>query len=101
MITDRRSPTLVGAGGGWVEGNSEGTLNFIFLTKGSSLKPGHTSSLGVPSILNIWSIIWSSVWAFMRGSLQSISAKMQPTAHMSISHEYSLAPRSSSGARYL
>ena len=68
--------------------------------EGSELIPGHTSSFGVPIILNIF-LIWScSESPSNRALLVTISAKMHPADQISKGVEYSFAPSTSSGALY-
>jgi hypothetical protein len=64
-----------------------GTRQLIFDTLGSDEKPGQRSSLGAPSTLNIRRIWSISPSPGNSGSPVSISAKMQPTDHMSTAVE--------------
>lgn len=59
---------------------------------------GHVSSLGVPRAWNIL-VSWSrSDSPGRNGTRSNNSAKIQPTAHMSIPTAYMRAPNNSSGA---
>ena len=67
---------------------------------GSSLNPGHTVSVGTPSVANIfpsWSI---SVLPVNSGSEANSSAMIHPSDQTSIAGPYFGAPSKSSGARY-
>jgi hypothetical protein len=64
-----------------------GTLQLIFETFGSAENPGQRSSFGAPSTLKIFMIWSASPSPGNSGSPVSISARMQPTDHMSTAVE--------------
>lgn len=67
---------------------------------GSYSKPGHVDSHGVPNTLNILTSSSSYFWPGKRGRKLTISAKIQPTDHISIELEYFCEPSNTSGGRY-
>lgn len=69
-------------------------------TYGNWLYPGQIYSFGVPSVLNIISIIFISSVALNKGFNLHSSKKIHPIDQMSTAIVYSVAPSSNSGARY-
>mmetsp|Transcript_5147 Transcript_5147/g.19270 ORF Transcript_5147/g.19270 Transcript_5147/m.19270 type:complete len:232 (+) Transcript_5147:171-866(+) len=72
----------------------------VGLNSGNSAKPGHCSSVGVPSFWKTLKIVSISESPAKRGMPVAVSAMTQPTLHMSTGTLYSTEPKRISGARY-
>mmetsp|Transcript_35838 Transcript_35838/g.100822 ORF Transcript_35838/g.100822 Transcript_35838/m.100822 type:complete len:244 (+) Transcript_35838:262-993(+) len=72
----------------------------VGLKSGSSLRPGQSASVGVPSFWKIRKIVSISLSPWNSAIPVAISPKMQPALHTSTGSEYISDPKSISGARY-